>query len=79
MRRQLATIAAIAGFMAGSVAHAQTSGQSTGCPGMNGAKASDKSATFDDGSIVTVLERRDGTLRYEAVSPGQAKSSTLSY
>jgi hypothetical protein len=79
MRRQLfAMIAAIAGFMAGSVAHAETSGTSTGCLGMNGARLPTQ-ATFDDGSIVTVLDRSGGKMRYEWASPGQAKSSMLTY
>ena len=78
-RRQLfAMIAAIAGFMAGSVAHAQTSGKSTGCLGMNGERLPTQ-ATFDDGSIVTVLERSSGKLRYEVVSPGKVKASMLTY
>src|SRR5204862_5118033 len=79
MRRQLfAMIAAITGFMAGSLAHAETSGTSTGCLGMNGERLPIK-ATFDDGSIVTVLERSDGKLRYEAASTGQGKISILTY
>jgi hypothetical protein len=79
MRRQLfAMIAAIAGFMARSVAHAQTSGTSTACLGMNGERLPTQ-ATFDDGSIVTVLDRSGGKLRYESASPDKTKMSILTY
>src|SRR4051812_38151457 len=78
MRRQLfMMIAATTGFMAGSEAHAQTSGP-TGCLGLNGARLPTE-ATFDDGSIVTVLERSGRKLRYEVAPPGKAKSTMLTY
>src|SRR5436305_3470157 len=82
MPRQLfPKIAPIAAFMAGPVAHDQPSGtsdKSTGCLGMNGERLPTQ-ATFDDGSIVTVLERSGGKLRYEVAAPGKPKSSILTY
>jgi hypothetical protein len=79
MRRQLfAIIAAIAAFMAGSAAHAQTSGTSTACLGMNGERLPTQ-ATFDDGSIVTVLDRGGGKVRLDVAFLDKAKTSTLTY
>src|SRR5258708_3951431 len=79
MRPQLfAMIAPLAAFMAGSLAHAETSRKSTACLGMDGERLPTK-ATFDDGSIVTVLDRSGGKLRYDVASPGKAKSSMLTY
>jgi hypothetical protein len=79
MRRQLfAIIAPLAAFMAGSAAHAQTSDKSTACLGMNGERLPTQ-ATFDDGSIVTVLDRSGGKLRYDVASPDKAKISMLTY
>jgi hypothetical protein len=68
MRSGLRTIlVTLAGWFFGSLAHAQTSDKSADCLGMNGAKLPAK-VTFDDGSVLTVIDRSGGKVRQEVLT-----------
>ena len=70
--------ALIGTLLAGSPVQAQSPDQSGG----GGCLAPDQlptKATFDNGTIVTVLERRDGKIRYETRSPDGKTLTVVSY
>lgn len=66
----------LAGLLVGSLAQAQTSDTSAVCPGINGAKLPTQ-VTYDDGSVLTVVDRSDGKMRQELVTPDGRKSNVL--
>jgi hypothetical protein len=73
-----AIFVALAGLSVGSLAQAQTSDTSAICPGINGAKLPTR-ATFDDGSVLTVLDRSNGKVRQELVTANGRKLNSVTY
>jgi len=73
-----AVVAAFVACTASSAAHAQASGGSTDCPGIGGAKLPTK-ARFDNGAILTAVERNQGKMRHELVSPDRPNVTVVTY
>jgi hypothetical protein len=68
----------LAGLMVGSLAQAQTSDTSVACPGINGARLPTR-VTYDDGSVLTVVDRSDGKVHHEVMIPNGRKFDVVEY
>jgi len=73
-----AILVTLAGLIVGSLAQAQTSDTSAICPGINGAQLPTR-VTFDDGSVVTVVDRSDGKMHQEFVTANGRKLDVVDY
>src|SRR3954452_24385671 len=73
---------AIVGVIAVSItavgADAQTFSQSADCPGL-GASSLPKKATFDNGFVLTILDRNGAIMRHETTSPDGRKGTVVTY
>ena len=78
MRSGLLTVSiALAGWFLTSFAHAQTSDKSAACLGLNGERQPAK-VTFDDGSVVNVIDRSGDKISLESLTPSGTKSNLVS-
>ena len=58
--------------------YAQASDEPVGCPGIGGAKLPTK-VTFDDGSVMTVVDRNDGKVHEQRRTSDGKKSDVVTY
>lgn len=77
MRTGLWTIpVTLAVWFLASFAHAQTSDKPADCPGLNGAKLPAK-VTFDNGSVVTVIDRNGGKVTEDSLTANGHKTNIV--
>jgi hypothetical protein len=68
----------LSGLIVGSFAQAQTSDTSAVCPGINGAKLPTQ-VTYDDGSVLTVIDRSAGKVHQEVTTANGRKFDAVDY